>query len=107
MRENFKNLIVEEKIDEYIKNAAVSINILIKTAVKMKKIVEPIEDLKWEHQRMSSSGQEEIEKVWKIQLPNLEKNIQGLVESLDEDYRERKQKALKTLPTPYFGEKRE
>ena len=56
---------------------------------------------------MSSSGQEEIEKVWKIQLPNLEKNIQGLVESLDEDYRERKQKALKTLPTPVFGEKRE
>ena len=66
MRENSKNLIVEEKIDGYIKNAAVSINILIKTAVKMKKIVEPIEDLKWEHQRMSSSGKESLEKICRI-----------------------------------------
>ena len=60
----------------------------------------------WEHQRMSSSGKEEIEKVWNKQLPNLEKNIQGLVETLDDDYRERKERALKTLPTPIFGEER-
>ena len=39
----------------------------------------------WEHQRMSSSGKEEIEKVWRVQLPNLEKNINGLVETLDEE----------------------
>tara|TARA_R100001143_G_scaffold63187_1_gene68868 strand:- start:1922 stop:2185 length:264 start_codon:yes stop_codon:yes gene_type:complete len=61
----------------------------------------------WEHQRMSSSGQEYIEKIWKVQLPKLEKNIQELVESLDNNYRERKKKALKMLPTPIFGEKRE
>jgi|TARA_R110001592_G_C13087048_1_gene743127 hypothetical protein len=78
---------------------------IITTTKDMRDALEGIYD--WEHQRMSSSGQEEIEKVWKIQLPNLEKNIQGLVESLDEDYRERKEKALKTLPTPVFGEKRE
>ena len=78
---------------------------IITTTKDMRDALEGIYD--WEHQRMSSSGQEEIEKVWKIQLPNLEKNIQGLVESLDEDYRERKEKALKALPTPVFGEKRE
>jgi len=56
----------------------------------------------WEHQRMSSSGKEEIEKVWRVQLPNLEKNINGLVETLDEEYRQRKDKALKQLPkTPF------
>ena len=78
---------------------------IITTTKDMRDALEGIYD--WEHQRMSSSGQEEIEKVWKIQLPNLEKNIQGLVESLDNDYRERKEKALKMLPTPIFGEKRE
>ena len=78
---------------------------IITTTKDMRDALEGIYD--WEHQRMSSSGQEEIEKVWKIQLPNLEKNIQGLVESLDNDYRERKKKALKMLPTPIFGEKRE
>ena len=77
---------------------------IITTTKDMRDALEGIYD--WEHQRMSSSGQEEIEKVWKIQLPNLEKNIQGLVESLDNDYRERKKKALKMLPTPIFGEKR-
>ena len=52
---------------------------------------------------MSSSGKEEIEKVWRVQLPNLEKNINALVETLDEDYRERKDKALKQLPkTPFI-----
>jgi len=78
---------------------------IITTTKDMRDALEGIYD--WEHQRMSSSGKEEIEKIWKTQLPNLEKNIQGLVECLDEDYRERKEKALKTLPTPYFGEKRE
>tara|TARA_R110002124_G_scaffold124685_1_gene283781 strand:+ start:591 stop:854 length:264 start_codon:yes stop_codon:yes gene_type:complete len=78
---------------------------IITTTKDMRDALEGIYD--WEHQRMSSSGQEEIEKVWKIQLPNLEKNIQGLVESLDNDYRERKKKALEMLPTPIFGEKRE
>ena len=58
---------------------------IITTTKDMRDALEGIYD--WEHQRMSSSGQEEIEKIWKIQLPNLEKNIQGLVESLDEDYR--------------------
>tara|TARA_R110002126_G_C10178223_1_gene474657 strand:- start:104 stop:367 length:264 start_codon:yes stop_codon:yes gene_type:complete len=77
---------------------------IITTTKDMRDALEGIYD--WEHQRMSSSGQEEIEKVWKIQLPNLEKNIQGLVESLDNDYRERKKKALEMLPTPIFGEKR-
>ena len=78
---------------------------IITTTKDMRDALEGIYD--WEHQRMSSSGQEEIEKVWKIQLPNLEKNIQGLVESLDNDYKERKKKALEMLPTPIFGEKRE
>jgi len=56
----------------------------------------------WEHQRMSSSGQEYIEKIWRTYLPKLEKNINGLVEALDVEYRERKHKALKQLPKTAF-----
>jgi hypothetical protein len=51
---------------------------------------------------MSSSGQEYIEKIWRTYLPKLEKNINGLVEALDVEYRERKDKALKQLPKTAF-----
>ena len=73
---------------------------IITTTKDMHDTLEGIYD--WEHQRMSHSGQEEIEKIWKVQLPNLEKNINGLVEELNEDYRERKHKALKDLPKTAF-----
>jgi|TARA_B110000263_G_C15194778_1_gene457791 hypothetical protein len=77
---------------------------IITTTKNMHDTLEGIYD--WEHQRMSSSGKEEIEKVWKEQLPNLEQNINGLVEELDEDYRQRKHKALRELPKTAFPGKK-
>tara|TARA_R100000781_G_C4028482_1_gene109755 strand:+ start:348 stop:614 length:267 start_codon:yes stop_codon:yes gene_type:complete len=78
---------------------------IITTTKDMHDTLEGIFD--WEHQRMSSSGKDEIEKVWREQLPKLEKNINGLVEELDEDYRKRKNRVLKELPITAFPSKNE
>ena len=52
---------------------------------KISKIIKMVDDLGWEHQRMSSSGQETLDKLCKVLGIEIEKEIDELLASMSKE----------------------